>query len=486
MRSVGAADSASASSGAGAVAPPRPPHEEVDSTMGDGSSVASSQRSSKRRGRKGRGSGARDGGESFPRRRYFATQLATPEWMVEVPSDLNGVGSQSHAGWFVLPRPEGQRCLVIASGAATTARTKDGSILEVFPSALPNGSPTTGAGRDNFSILDCIFHRESGTFFVFDMMCWRGRALFDSPAEVRLFWVHSRLAEVPGVTVPSPESGNTYAFIPALTYECDLEGLEAAYRGAEATFRRDGLVFVNKAGHYHLGVTPLMLQWRDEVTSAWYERLNATVVELPDGSAETESTAVLCLHPDYSLRTQDDVSLGALTEDVVVSSRYRKFELLKCQIRGAQIGSLPAENPGDAPVAVVLEETLVPMVSDLAVVGKAGKRRVQADSWSRLLSQHNAARGQRVTIEQLADAASTRAPELPLGLGGGEDAYVEHDAEVGAGDTTAAGPTGTPAGGDCVPDAGHSAAFLPAWEAVPTHAGTAGAGAAGGDDEMGE
>jgi hypothetical protein len=49
------------------------------------------------------------------RRQHYAQQLMVPEWMVDVPGDLNGRGSTTGDGWYVLPRPEGKRCLVVAS-----------------------------------------------------------------------------------------------------------------------------------------------------------------------------------------------------------------------------------------------------------------------------------------------------------------------------------------------------------------------------------
>ena len=42
------------------------------------------------------------------RRDYWASQLTTPEWMLQVPSRLNGRGSRVGDGWYVLPRPEGR------------------------------------------------------------------------------------------------------------------------------------------------------------------------------------------------------------------------------------------------------------------------------------------------------------------------------------------------------------------------------------------
>jgi hypothetical protein len=44
-----------------------------------------------------------------------------------------------------MPRPEGQRCLLIASGGQTVARMRSGVQMARFPSALPGGSRRTQA-----------------------------------------------------------------------------------------------------------------------------------------------------------------------------------------------------------------------------------------------------------------------------------------------------------------------------------------------------
>ena len=49
------------------------------------------------------------------RKEYYSTQFMIPEWMIDIPSDLNGKGSTTGEGWYVLPRPEGKRCLVITN-----------------------------------------------------------------------------------------------------------------------------------------------------------------------------------------------------------------------------------------------------------------------------------------------------------------------------------------------------------------------------------
>lgn len=69
---------------------------------------------------------------------------------------------------YALPRPEGQRCLVVAARGQTAARTRAGALLERFSSALPAGGPgQPGGGQgDSFCILDCVFHEPDQTYYV--------------------------------------------------------------------------------------------------------------------------------------------------------------------------------------------------------------------------------------------------------------------------------------------------------------------------------
>lgn len=63
---------------------------------------------------------------------------------------------------LVMPRPDGRRCLVIASNCWTVSRLRTGRVLHSFPSPLPGGSTASSSGADSFSILDCVFHGEAG------------------------------------------------------------------------------------------------------------------------------------------------------------------------------------------------------------------------------------------------------------------------------------------------------------------------------------
>ena len=95
-------------------------------------------------------------------------------------------------------RPEGQRCLVIATSGATTSRLRNGSLLHAnFPSALPNGSTAAQSTAQGPTVLDCIFQEASNSYWVLDAITWNGYLLADCNAECRLvFWVQAKLSEL--------------------------------------------------------------------------------------------------------------------------------------------------------------------------------------------------------------------------------------------------------------------------------------------------
>lgn len=117
----------------------------------------------------------------------------------------------------VMPRPEGQRCLVIASRQHTVSRTRSGSILHSFPSPLPGGSRATHGNAEVFSILDTVFSEPDKTYFVIDIMAWNGYVLYDCNADFRTFWVQSKLVEIAG----APRCQGSYNFAPAPVFACN-------------------------------------------------------------------------------------------------------------------------------------------------------------------------------------------------------------------------------------------------------------------------
>ena len=145
---------------------------------------------------------------------------------------------------YVMCRPEGQRCVLVAVGGSTVSRLRNGVQLHRFQSALPGGSGSTaGGGSDAITILDTVCQPETSTYYVIDLMCWKvGRRLcsmlctsftaqsyltrtlkradsivaercrtspcharflaaqgvsyYDCSAEFRQYWLHAKLAEL--------------------------------------------------------------------------------------------------------------------------------------------------------------------------------------------------------------------------------------------------------------------------------------------------
>lgn len=68
------------------------------------------------------------------------------------------------------------------------------------------------------SVLDCVFSAGESTFYVLDMLYWKGQALCDCPAELRLFLVTSRLEDA-GFSFDS-QGLHEFSFVPLPCFAC--------------------------------------------------------------------------------------------------------------------------------------------------------------------------------------------------------------------------------------------------------------------------
>lgn len=58
-------------------------------------------------------------------------------------------------------------------------------------------------------MLDAVFHEPTATYYVADVMCYRGHEMYDCSAEFRQFWLQSKLAEE-GVTTQVSKAPGCY------------------------------------------------------------------------------------------------------------------------------------------------------------------------------------------------------------------------------------------------------------------------------------
>ncbi|KAJ6970758.1 snurportin-1 isoform X2 [Populus alba x Populus x berolinensis] len=148
-------------------------------------------------------------------RKWFAKQLMLHEWMIDV----------------CVCKATGKRCFVVSTNGTTVSRQRNGSILHRFPSALPNGAKKRG------TVLVLISLTLDQTYYVIDMVCWRGYSLYDCAAEFRFFWLNSKLGET-GACDP-PSFYHKYKFSTVPVYNCDQNGLFSAYQELCRMLRMD-------------------------------------------------------------------------------------------------------------------------------------------------------------------------------------------------------------------------------------------------------
>jgi len=296
-------------------------------------------------------------------REYYEGQFVHPEWLVDVPPDLA-------SEWYVIPRPEGDRCLVVASNGQTNVRLRNGRIKHHFPSLLPGGSHKSA--ESGYSILDCIFYPGNKTYYVLDMICWNGHAVADSDSEFRLFWAASKLQEVP---VAQQSHYNRFTIIPLPVYNADAAGIALAYEGL-VPYRRDGLAFLNKHAMYHGSKfpNPLSLLWKDEKCSRY-------TCESHDKVNPMLHVISLLLREDGNLCTGDEIpaELGSVTRENVLEHNLQPGTVLKFSITG------------------IVEDKI--QVIGAEFLGKASVSR-RPDSWSKIVFQHQI-RHDPITIVQL-------------------------------------------------------------------------------------
>ncbi|CAJ0745019.1 12406_t:CDS:10 [Entrophospora sp. SA101] len=170
------------------------------------------------------------------------------EWMYELPNDLE-------ENWYVVLCPVGN----------TMSRLRNGGVMDVFESNLPaGGSNYKGNKTTDYCILDCVYDQATFTFYVLDMMCWKGHPIYDCDTEFRFYWLTTKFNEVdPPITAPSlgtmaTVNNSIYKFIPLSPLNCSPKQISSLISDSNPFgYRSDGLLFFNKQTQYVIGETPL-------------------------------------------------------------------------------------------------------------------------------------------------------------------------------------------------------------------------------------
>lgn len=140
-----------------------------------------------------------------------------------------------------------------------------GRIISRFQSTLPNGSIARGKGSSsNYCILDCIYDSTTFTFYVLDLMCWDGYAIYDCDTDFRHFWLMNKLN--PSNMLPKTNNNHFYQFkplIPAPSKDLDQiltdpKHYIQQYQSHHLDYTIDGLLFYHRKTQYIVGSTPLV------------------------------------------------------------------------------------------------------------------------------------------------------------------------------------------------------------------------------------
>ncbi|XP_041693593.1 snurportin-1 [Coregonus clupeaformis] len=194
---------------------------------------------------------AEDEGMEIERKKlpkYYANQLMLSEWLVDVPQELD-------TDWLMVVCPVGKRSLIVASKGSTAAYTKSGYCVNRFPSLLPGGNRHNSAMGKDYTILDCIYSEVERTYFILDVMCWRGHPVYDCPTEFRFYWLQSKVQETDGMADITKR--NPFKFVSLQSTACSTEAIQQAL-ATEYNFNVDGLLFYHRQTHYTPGSTPLV------------------------------------------------------------------------------------------------------------------------------------------------------------------------------------------------------------------------------------
>ncbi|KAI9490470.1 hypothetical protein BDB00DRAFT_931258 [Zychaea mexicana] len=177
------------------------------------------------------------------------------ESMDEVPHDL-------HENWVVMPYPVGKRCTLTTGRGETVARRKNGSVYKRFQSMLPNGSKGKHDWKtSNQCILDCVYDPVHWTFYVLDVMCWKGYSVYDCDTDFRHFWLQTKVENEMDARTTDNMFYKFKALRPMPMTELNTIAADPPkYMGEQGyDFKLDGLLFYHRATRYIEGSTPLVV-----------------------------------------------------------------------------------------------------------------------------------------------------------------------------------------------------------------------------------
>lgn len=179
--------------------------------------------------------------------------LQLSEWMRERPENLNE--------WLFVPCPQGKRCMIVAEGGITLMFNKKGKLCSKFRSRFPGGG-SNGRIRNLCTILDCVYSKQTNTFYILDVLCYGQQSMLNCETQFRYFWLRSQFEDNDNCfTKLSPHNERVFKLIDAfdMSHEVQIQEIMRSYPlWPNDTPKLDGFLFYHKEGSYICDTTPLV------------------------------------------------------------------------------------------------------------------------------------------------------------------------------------------------------------------------------------
>jgi hypothetical protein len=268
--------------------------------------------------------------------------------------------------------------------------------------------------KNGFCILDCIFStlerngssgsNHEGSYYVLDILCWKGFPIHDSEAEFRIFWVQTKLFEC-GYRQRSEMSYNSIEFywLPVCSAESLKSGEKFYSRNAMESydswgFKQDGVLLINKHASYFSGTNPFLLFWKDAFCSPYLIE-EENFKQTDDGYRQYFTLKV----EEDSILTLDDCVIGSIKSFPEYESLQKEQNQHPQNLYKFSILDIIVDNPGSIHRFFEEEEEdrLQVEVLGLKFESTCSKSRTQADHLSKIVFNRNSAQKCGITIADI-------------------------------------------------------------------------------------
>ncbi|KAK9887649.1 hypothetical protein WA026_023728 [Henosepilachna vigintioctopunctata] len=215
---------------------------------------------------------------TYHKKKIIMFRVTESEWLTEIPEDFPD-------DWLVKFCPKGSRRLVLCKERTTKVFDKYGIFQWEFQSNIPGGGghPEFSCSTPGLTVLDCVYHNPTGTFFILDVIIWNGASLLNCDAEMRHYFIRSKYLENPEYFEEYDE--DSFRFEVAYDYGADPSNisLHLSQYDTYCNVACEGVLFYHRESPYISGSTDREVEkmWKTEKMNMEITTIEAPVVYIP-------------------------------------------------------------------------------------------------------------------------------------------------------------------------------------------------------------